>query len=187
MKLTALFKISAMAMALVAGAGGAYSATLAVDSTFPSLDPLRGDVTCTNDACSGLVDKDNQTFSLTNALLYDLPNASTATELAFVNTATGSSFLSGAKTSGNSGSMTFTTDALFILLKIGRDPNTTIIQNTFGKGLEISWSAFSGQGAGLSHYTEYGTASVVPLPAAGWLMLAALGGLGLIGRRRRTI
>lgn len=40
-------------------------------------------------------------------------------------------------------------------------------------------------GPGLSHFTLYTTdAAEVPLPAAGWMMVAGLGGLGLIRRRR---
>lgn len=33
----------------------------------------------------------------------------------------------------------------------------------------------------------YGTLAAIPLPAAGWLMLAGLGGLGLMKRRRRHL
>lgn len=186
MKITSFFKTCAGAAAMILIVGGAQAATLAVDDTYPGISPIRGEVSCTNDACLGLVNKTTQTFSATSALLYGLPNSGAATELAFVNAATGSSFLAGIKTTANGGSMSFTTDALYILLKIGRDPNTTIIQNTFGKGLEITWAALGGQGAGLSHYAEYGSVSAVPLPAAGWLMIAALGGLVTMRRRRRA-
>lgn len=37
----------------------------------------------------------------------------------------------------------------------------------------------------LSHVALYTTPSVIPLPAAGWMLLSALGGLGLVARRRR--
>jgi len=46
-------------------------------------------------------------------------------------------------------------------------------------------------GPGLSHFTLYGIEgqtpppSTIPLPAAGWLMLGAIGGLGLAARRRK--
>ena len=33
---------------------------------------------------------------------------------------------------------------------------------------------------------DHNDLSPIPLPAAGWLLLAALGGLGLIGRMRKT-
>ncbi len=37
----------------------------------------------------------------------------------------------------------------------------------------------------ISHLTLYNTPAVVPLPAAGWLLLMGLGGLGVASRRRR--
>jgi hypothetical protein len=41
-------------------------------------------------------------------------------------------------------------------------------------------------GPGLSHFEFYSTEpSAVPLPAAGWMLIAGLGGLGLMGRSRR--
>ncbi|MBE0414834.1 VPLPA-CTERM sorting domain-containing protein [Yoonia sp.] len=37
----------------------------------------------------------------------------------------------------------------------------------------------------ISHLTMYGSPSVIPLPAAGWLLLMGIGGLGVASRRRR--
>ena len=47
----------------------------------------------------------------------------------------------------------------------------------------IKLTAFDGQGS-FSNEIEINVAPI-PLPAAGWLMLAGLGGLGLLARRRR--
>ncbi len=46
-----------------------------------------------------------------------------------------------------------------------------------------NWSWVTGKETGLSHINVYGA---VPLPAAAWLMLAGLGGLGLMSRRRKA-
>jgi hypothetical protein len=40
--------------------------------------------------------------------------------------------------------------------------------------------------AGVSHISFYNSAAAIPLPAAGWLILAGLGGLGAIARKRKA-
>jgi hypothetical protein len=41
--------------------------------------------------------------------------------------------------------------------------------------------------AGVSHISFYNSVAPVPLPAAGWLLLAGLGGIGALARRRRAM
>lgn len=81
---------------------------------------------------------------------------------------------------------TFTTSALYILMKIGGGNtfNTVLVRNeTNGGSLELTWDGNSA--SGLSHVTEFGGTTPIPVPAAGFLLITALGGLGLAARHRR--
>jgi hypothetical protein len=89
------------------------------------------------------------------------------------------------KTAGNSGSMSFSTLAEYVVLKIGNV--AVFLKNTSGGLLTIDYTSFPGAGSGLSHYTEFGQVSQVPLPAAAWLMIAGLSGLGFAGRRKAAV
>lgn len=75
----------------------------------------------------------------------------------------------------------FDSVALYIVLKLGR--NDVFIQNTAGVLQTYTLDLNGATGLGLSHYTEFGE---VPLPAAGWLMLAGLAGLGFARRRVKS-
>jgi hypothetical protein len=62
----------------------------------------------------------------------------------------------------------------------GNDPTQgSFVGNSFGPGL------FSLNGSVLS-YNLSGGATGVPLPAAGWLLVSGLLGLGAVGRRRKA-
>ena len=59
--------------------------------------------------------------------------------------------------------------------------------SSLGAVITVDYDYLGGQGvpgAGGSHFIEWGT-SVIPLPAALPMFLAALGGLLWVGRRRR--
>lgn len=75
----------------------------------------------------------------------------------------------------------FDSSAEYIVLKIG--PYAVFIKNTSGGSQTYTYS--DARMLGLSHYTEFGDA-VIPLPAAAWLMLAGLGGLGFASRRKKA-
>jgi len=76
-------------------------------------------------------------------------------------------------------------DNLVLAFKSGQgqlDPDWAAFSLT-QDALTGSWIIASGN-QGLSHINLYGTIAPVPLPAAGGLLLAALGGLAMIRRRR---
>jgi len=160
----------------------------------------RGQVLCSI-SCSGLTssllsgpydanvpDVSTQSgFSALYADLFYLGNNGDAAELAFVNAVLNPDVPLGVRTDTNGAtSYSFTSSALYLLLKIGTNPDMALIWNTSGQAQTYSYSAFPGEGAGLSHITEYGRrVTTVAEPEA-----LALFGVGLLAiafvRRRRT-
>ncbi|HET9820178.1 MAG TPA: PEP-CTERM sorting domain-containing protein [Rhodanobacteraceae bacterium] len=187
--------------AAVVGLAGVVAAPLANatpisfynDATVDPPDTLRFTLGCgsADGDCAGLlealVDESPYTFDATALLgdLFELADSGDATEIAFVNTATGSSFSTSTKTQVGLENFEFSTSADYFLIKIGLTPNYALIHNTSGGAVDLFFTQI-GQGAGLSHYTEFGGTVTVPEPAA--LGMFGLGALliGLIaGLRRR--
>lgn len=128
-------------------------------------------------------------LSATNADEYDGTPSSEANEAARLNTLAGTSFvgtdttqIDGSSSSDGSPDDTFMTLALYVVMKIGND--AIFIKNTSGGQLTIAYDSFTGQGSGLSHYSAFGAAAPIPLPAALWLMGAGIAGLGFARRRK---
>ncbi len=125
-------------------------------------------------------------LSATMADAYDSGNASEANEATAFNTLAGTSFLQAdaTKTDGDP-SPSFTTLSEYFLLKIGN--MTVFLKNTSGGSLDVIYSAADGQGAGLSHYTEFGEVPEIPIPGAIWLMGIGLAGLGAAHRKAKAV
>lgn len=99
---------------------------------------------------------------------------------------------------GDGGNYTITTNALYVLLKIGggNTLQTALVKNASGGELSLNWKGKPA--SGLSHFGEFGLvtiiidpdpegeASPIPLPAAGWLLIGGLGALVAVRRRKRT-
>lgn len=129
-------------------------------------------------------------LSNTQAYLYDGSPASPTVEAGRLDTLLGQAVgttpaaaqIAGSGNSNGNPDDTFVTSALYILLKIGN--NDVFIKNTSGGALTVQYDSFPGTGTGLSHHSEFG--SVVPVPAALWLMISGLAGLGFAGRRKQA-
>jgi hypothetical protein len=78
----------------------------------------------------------------------------------------------------------YSSNALYQLFKIGKTPNVGVLKNTAGVVQTYSFDQVA-TGSGLSHISNYGVVAPVPLPAAGLMLITALGGLGFAARRRR--
>ncbi|MDB5661592.1 MAG: sorting protein [Cypionkella sp.] len=61
--------------------------------------------------------------------------------------------------------------------------------NLLGNALftDVEWVTFTNSGKGNVRVDDIGTPAAVPLPAAGWLMIAGLGGLAALRRKRKAI
>jgi hypothetical protein len=183
--------LAAGALAVVAG-GASAATVLTVDDEYPGVSPFAGTATC-SETCEGLVAVGPSVWATDGAKLFTVHPPNDSIQRDFVNGATGNLFGIGNKTEleeGEGANYSFFTDALYILMKIGGGSElaTFLIHNTFGKGLEITWNQVDGGGNGLSHYTEFGEARTppIPVPAAGFLLIGALGGLAALRRRRRA-
>lgn len=141
--------------------------------------------------CSlGCLGWDGTGFSAPDGDLFSLANNSEALEILTVNALTGGSFVSLIKTDmGGSDFASFTSSAMYLLIKIGRSPDVTVILNTFVDN--VFTFTQTGKGAGFSHVSEFGenidiSPDPIPLPGGIVLLLSALAGLAGLARMRKT-
>lgn len=117
--------------------------------------------------------------------LFDNPyqGSSPTSEAAWASSVLGTSFsaLDLSKTDGTSDGATYWSSAAYVIIKVGNAPDYTILRNDSGAKFSFTWDSGSGGGE-ISHYSEI---SAVPLPAAGFLLIGALGGLAALRRRRK--
>ena len=161
--------------------------------------PVLAEVTCSNTVdpvCGGFYDEIDG-FSTEFATLFEQEgNANPNTVASLLNNLARTTFTGedALRTSfGGGESATFTTAAEFFVLKLGN--NFAFFQN-FADLITVNYDVLAqGAGLGLSNVTFFGGdpgsgggvpgPQPIPLPAAGWLLIAAISGLGFIGRQRR--
>jgi len=115
------------------------------------------------------------------AQLYNGSPANEAAEGARLSTLVGASV--GAGTKFDPPGNPFDSLALYIVLKIGA--HDIFIKNTSGGSQTYTYALNGATGVGLSHYTTFGEVEI-PLPAAAWLMIAGIGGLGFASRKKKA-
>lgn len=191
----------AAVVSVVALSGAAPAAVVTLDAV--QGDELAGEITC-SDSCLGLYGLEDPTLSDSFATVFPQPPGGRGGQSPdrvadFLSSLADTDFETGTRTDLGAGelagdtdeSASFSTDALWVALKLGA--NYAIVQNTSGSSISISWSKLaSGGGFGLSNITEFGevdgggggTPEVIPLPATALLLLGGLGGLAAVGRRR---
>ncbi|NNF25177.1 MAG: VPLPA-CTERM sorting domain-containing protein [Rhodobacteraceae bacterium] len=185
-------KAAFAAMALtVLGATGASAAAV---TFFNGLD-AQATVSCTV-SCDGLVSTDPSVWgeeaTLFNSIDVDGDDPGTGVGLNdendWVSAADGGAFTG---TKDESPDTTFESSAKYVLIKLGNEPSIGLIRNTSGGSQSYTFTNLcegpdnNCTGGGLSHITEFGMFDVpqIPLPAAGFLLIGALGGLGALRRK----
>lgn len=126
-------------------------------------------------------------LSATEALIFDASPPTIANEVAKLNELAGTSFTAADASKEDNGVIPFTISTEYFVLKFGGGPGTqAFFKNLFGPQ-EMTYAAVPGVGGGLSHKTSVGgPAAPIPLPAAGWMLLAGAGALVAAGRRRKA-
>lgn len=190
MKKHTLRWMSAAAVALFAMSAPAFTTPISVYNDGTTTDTLRFTLGCgsTDGSCAGLLEVliSGSTFNSTTGSLFDLGNASPATEAAFVDAHTGATFTTGTQVqAGGADTYEFSTSAEYFTIKIGKEPNYALFRN-LDDTLNLFFQDTEGTGSGFSHYTEFGNGMPVPEPAE--LGVFGLGLLligGFLGLRRR--
>ncbi len=195
LKISKLAAVGAIAVGMVTGANAAtvtinndMDITAAASSGAYGTN-LRGTVTCTL-ACSGLFYTAGAYGFGDPGEMFNGPSSSgDANEALWVNSILGTSFTKtdvGANYQNNANA--FVSAALYIIMKVGNNPNYLMIRNDSGVSQTFSYAQASGSKGGLSHTFSLGTPppSPVPLPAAGWLLLAGIAGMGAMRRRKKS-
>lgn len=183
--------ISALTAGLLLAFGAAQSADantvhdILIDGGEKAID-------CSLPGCKGVLE--DGSLSTSEAFAFDKPGNANETSITNLLNSTldpNTNFSPGTRTNLGNGvlsscsdtSCTFNSSAAFVALKIGNE--IAFISNMTGGEVDLTFTKISGSG-GLSNITEIGQATVIPVPAPLILLMSAVGGIGLLARRRRA-
>ena len=144
-------------------------------------------LTITCNLCEGWIGPLDTDFSASLGDMFDINGGNPTDETNAVNAILGTSFGTGTKTeTGLGDSVTVTSSAEYLLLKVGQTPDYAIIK--LNGDSSFDFAAYDGTGSGLSHYLEFGQGmrTAVPVPAAVWLFGTALIGFVGVSRKRKV-
>ena len=178
-----VFKTLGAAAAIAFTFGAGQAAAVSIVNVNDGATKL-GTLTCPL-GCLGFIGVG--TLSPTEALIFDASPPTEANEVAQLNALAGTNFTVADASKEDNGNIPFTISTEYFVLKFGGGPGTqAFFKNLFGPQ-EMTYAAESGVGGGLSHKTSVGDpVNPVPLPAAGWMLLAGAGALVAAGRRRKA-
>lgn len=155
---------------------------------------LRGTVTC--DDCTALsYDGFGYSFASPGEVFYGPSNSGDANEIAWVNAVLASSYTTSDMidyTDNASDGVSYTIDAQYVILKSGKKPSYTILQNA-DSSTSFTFAYDGEKASGLSHFFGVGglttgggviTPPEVPVPASLPLMALGLGALGFLRHRK---
>ena len=195
--------LAAAAFAVVAFAGTSSAATIDLEYSNPGSDTVRATLSCTKGCEAWFISGDDYSAELYSKGFWD-PDKGTivsrgilgdggndnndGTRVAITNKILGTSFsLADRSETGGSGA-NWTSSAQYLLVWIGTQGQPSesfryaFIKN-FAANNYFTWTGEPGGGGSKSGYDGFG---VIPLPAAGWLLLAGVGGLAAMRRRKKA-
>lgn len=201
-KMKTIAATTALAAMMTLGANAAYATTITVSGTDITVEcdgalaqdckgVIGGSLTLTsNEVTGGALGSLSDEF----ADYYNIGNNSVENEIAaLTELVDGFTYTTGVKTEDLADSITnstkdvdtyeFDSDAEYIAFKTGG--GHFFLKLLGSETITLNFAKNGESAGGLSHYTEFGQLSPIPLPAAGWLLLMGIGGLGVASRRRR--
>lgn len=196
-----IHEVSLTAAGVLAFLAGSAAATT-LNFSNPGSDTERAEVTCTLGCEAWYISGEDYTDGDWSNGFWNIPDGTLfsrgivpggndnnpGSRLAVTNLALGESYTDLDRTETGGDAQTWTSSAETLLVWIGTQGQPSdsfryaFIRN-YSANNEFTWSGLPGGGGDKSGYDGFG---VIPLPAAGWMLLAGIGGLAAMKRRKKA-